>query len=466
MNKIFHSNYYRVVKENVIGFLSVLLAISFLLMEMTPFYFIKKIVSLLVLLFILISIFNLKGTIAKIVYILMGMTFIILIGNKNIMNTLMEGALVNLPIVCIFVLTPLLGISIKVGGYIESLRYLLGRFKNSATFFYIVFLILTHLFSVLLNIGSILINLHLMESSNVRSKRLIANALNRGYTTITVWSPYLGVMVLVVSQLKIEWFTLVSYTVGFVLLSLIIAVLVEVNVIRHEEIHLNKLSNDSSDFEEIIEGKLLKIVELFVLLVFSMGLILIIDKFTNISIVLAIAFVSLLFPLIWCLLKGIIRRYKNEVIMHATKTLPNLKTEFTLFLVAGIFSYAFVQSPLNEKSTELLNLFFGQSSLLMAIALSSVIILTGILGLHPVVMLTIFATSIDPEQIGLSSLYFAALLLGSAGIANTISPATAVNNLVSNTLGVEIFTVSFKWNWIYALILFIALPVYLLVVGV
>ena len=134
--------------------------------------------------------------------------------------------------------------------------------------------------------------------------------------------------------------------------------------------------------------------------------------------------------------------------------------------VAGIFSYAFVQSPLSEKSTELLNLFFGQSSLLMAIALSSVIILTGILGLHPVVMLTIFATSIDPEQIGLSSLYFAALLLGSAGIANTISPATAVNNLVSKTLGVEIFTVSFKWNWIYALILFIALPVYLLVVGV
>ena len=109
-------------------------------------------------------------------------------------------------------------------------------------------------------------------------------------------------MVLVVSQLKIEWFTLVSYTVGFVLLSLIIAVLVEVNVIRHEEIHLNKLSNDSSDFEEIIEGKLLKIVELFVLLVFSMGLILIIDKFTNIIIVLAIAFVSLLFQLNLCLL--------------------------------------------------------------------------------------------------------------------------------------------------------------------
>lgn len=457
--------YFSVVDDNVVGIIAILLPIGYIFIELLNYSVFNTVVSLLVFTFILKSIFHLQGAVAKIIYVLIGLTILLLISADNVIDILLNGALVNLPIVSILMLTPLLGISVKVAGYDSSLRIVLGKYRNNAYFFYIVFLVLTHIFSVILNIGSILINRHLMESSNVRSKRLIANSLNRGFTTITTWSPYLGVMALVVSQLQIEWFELISYTMGFVVISLFVAVTVEIKTIQKEQNRLNKLNEVEAVQVLDVKSYKGKIIELVCLLILSMGLVLFIEQFTNIKIVLAILYVSILFPLLWCLIKGQFSSYKKEVYHHIKHTIPNLQTEFTLFLVAGIFSYAFVQSSLSQKSIEILNAIFGHSVFLMAIALSSIIIFTGILGLHPAVMLTIFATSIVPEQIGLSPLFFAALLLGSSGIANTVSPATAVNNLVANNLRLDVYTVSLKWNWLFALILFITLPVYMIVVG-
>lgn len=85
-------------------------------------------------------------------------------------------------------------------------------------------------------------------------------------------------------------------------------------------------------------------------------------------------------------------------------------------------------------------------------------------GLHPVVLLTVFVMTIDPAVIGFSSMQFAFLLLGSTAVANTISPSTAVNNLLSKELRIDLFTISFRWNWRYAVVLFCILHVYLHVV--
>jgi hypothetical protein len=57
-----------------------------------------------------------------------------------------------------------------------------------------------------------------------------------------------------------------------------------------------------------------------------------------------------------------------------------------------------------------------------------------LVGLHPIVLVTIFATGIDPASLGISPLFLALLLLGSWGISNPVSPASAVNNLLSGLL--------------------------------
>lgn len=102
------------------------------------------------------------------------------------------------------------------------------------------------------------------------------------------------------------------------------------------------------------------------------------EQFTNIKTVLTILYVSILFPLIWCLIRGQFTSYKKEVSHHIRNTLPNPQTEFTLFLVIGIFSHAFVQSSFSDTTIEILKALFGHSMFLMSIILSSIIIITGI----------------------------------------------------------------------------------------
>lgn len=443
--------------------LSVLLVANFILMQVTNHPYIHFFVGLYICFYIIASLPFLKGMSAKITIGLMAMTILLLIGKEKFYILLVEGATTNLSIVCILILTPLLGIPVRVGNYLKSLGYLLSKLKNNVHFTYIIFLGLTHIFSVILNIGSLVINLHLMNSSNVRSKRLIASVLNRGYTTTSSWSPYLAVMTLVVSQLGIEWSKLVLYTIGFVFLSLIIAFLTELKEISAEKNRINSEAVNSTPHVEDVKRNevFFKMIELFILLSLSMGLVLVVEKNTNLGMVLSISFVSVVFPLVWCTLRGRLPHYKKEVIAHTTKTVPNMQSEFTMFLVAGIFSHVFVQSPLSGKFIHMLNMSFGFSSLLMSIVLSMAIILTGIVGLHPAVMLTIFVTALNPEQIGLTPIYFAALLLGSVGIANTLSSGTAVNNLLANELKIDLFTLSFRWNWLYASILFLVLLLYL-----
>ncbi|MFS0575644.1 hypothetical protein AB1K83_08420 [Sporosarcina sp. 179-K 3D1 HS] len=459
-------NQMRTTKIEYRGILAILLVVNYILIQFLDNQLMRNFASVYTCFYILLSLPALRGMVARITYVLLLSTVALLVGQSDFLHVLMEGAITNLSIVCILVLTPLLGIPVRTGDYIESLQRMLAKLGNRTGISYVMFLLLTHLLSVVLNIGSIVINLHLISSSTLQSKRLIASILVRGYTTITTWSPYMAIMILVIGQLGIPWSSLAIYTIGFALTSLIVAVVMESKALRREKslIRENGLLMKEKDVPQ--KKTAWKIVELVVVLFLSTGLVLWVMQATDIGMVMSISAVSVLFPFVWCLLKGQSRGYVEEVRRHTTSAIPNLQGEFTLFLVAGIFSYVFVRSPLSDQFVNLLHLAFGSSTLLLGIVLSVTMIGAAVAGLHPVVLLTVFVTTIDPAVIGFSPIQFAFLLLGSTAVANTISPSTAVNNLLSKELRVDLFTISFRWNWRYATVLFCILHLFLQVTGV
>lgn len=443
--------------------LSVLLVINFMMMQFINHPYIDFFVGVYVCFYIVASLRYLKGMSAKITIGLLVTIPFLLIGNEKFYIALVEGATTNLAIVIIIILTPLLGIPVRVGDYLTSLSHLLSKLKSNVAFIYTIFLSLTHVFSVILNIGAVVINLHLIGSSHVKSKRLIGSLLIRGYTTMWLWSPYTAVMIIVINPLGLAWGELALYMIGFALLALIVGVLIEFKEINQETKRVTSdILHSEQGTEHMERSKVfLKMAELFVLMALSMALVLILEQNTNLGMVLSIAIVAVVFPIVWCLLKRLLPQYKKEVITHVTKTVPNMQSEFTMFLVAGVFSHAFVQSPLSDQFVHMLNALFGSSSLLMSVALSLTIILTSIVGLHAAVMLTIFATALNPELIGFTPVYFAVLLLGSASIANAVSTGSALSNFLAKELKTDVFTVSFKWNWLYAASLFIVFLFYL-----
>jgi hypothetical protein len=131
--------------------------------------------------------------------------------------------------------------------------------------------------------------------------------------------------------------------------------------------------------------------------------------------------------------------YRQGIKAHVTLTIPSLKKEITLFLAAGFFSGAIGGTSFGLWVPKLLTMV--PLPIPFTLVVSAVILITGtsLVGLHPIVLVTIFATGIDPASLGISPLFLALLLLGSWGISNPVSPASAVNNLLSGLLKKDVF---------------------------
>ena len=96
------------------------------------------------------------------------------------------------------------------------------------------------------------------------------------------------------------------------------------------------------------------------------------------------------------------------------------------------------------------------------VSLLTVVLLaaTSLVGLHPIVLVSIIATGIEPSAVQMSPELLALLLLGSWGISNTISPASAVNNLLAGLYKKPVFQLA-ALNYKYAAYMAIALLLYL-----
>lgn len=453
----------------IISVLAIILALGFIVTELVSYPLFEYIISGTILLLMLISLPQLRGATAIITYLLLGLGAILLIGNKEAVTIIIEGVRTNLTLITIFVVTPMLGITIRTSNYIEGLKVMLEKVKNNATFFYISTTFLTHILGFIINIGSVTINYFLTKASNVRSSRIIANALNRGFTTSIFWSPYFSAMALIISQLDIAWGKIGFHAFLFALLSMTVGYFIERPYIKEEEKYLLELEREKQTEDKQVLGSVKarkKVIELIILIFFMVISVLLLERFTSFNMVLSICIVSIFFPLIWCFLRREFKSYLNEMKHYTTKTIPNLRQEMTLFLSAGLFSAIFVQSPLSIIMIDYLNLWFGQSVILMTFALSSIIIITAIIGMHPIILVTILVTSVEPSLIGLSKENFALILLASWGLSNTISPTTAVNNILAKFFNENIMTVSLYWNWKYALFMMCLLPMYIYFINI
>ncbi|BCJ86690.1 hypothetical protein [Effusibacillus dendaii] len=386
----------------------------------------------------------------------------------------------NVAIVMLFVFAPLFGIPVRSRRYADALQEMYRSHIRKKNSFFLGTQLLTHLLGVVLNIGTVSVVYDLASvNPRVRSKRLLAAALNRGYTTSLYWSPYFAAMALVTSNLGVAWVQLFPYAIGFVWISFTVSFLIEwanaKRTVGEEAVETELLFDDrnGSAVEELATAarpetmrppspvSMRPIGHLAFYLLSATVFVLLPETFLSLPIVIIICFVSVLYPLIWCRLTGSLADYREGLHRHVHVSLPGLRKEIVLFLAAGFFSGAIGQSQVGDYVPELLAFFHGAAAVWFSVFTLLLALITALLGIHPIILMTILILGVNPASIGMTPLHFALLLLGSWGISNTISPATAVNNLLSVFLQVDVFRLSIRWNLAYSLILSALLPIYL-----
>lgn len=450
--------------DKALTVLLLIVALLYVLLVFFPSKGLETAASLIIGIIIIWNLPSLRGTIRVITYSLFVSAIIIFIVQKTPSHIWMEGLRVNLTLVTIFIFVPLLGIPIRIGGYLDSLKIIFKLTFRKSGYLFLSTQLLTHVLAVVLNIGSVSIVHFLSKASPIQSPRLLASAITRGFGSAIYWSPYFAAVALVLSGLELQWSSIVVYSLGFGVTSLAVSLFSDRAFLKSVQLEATEVEHQPIE-PNMLQAKR-KLTELFLLLIFMMGSVVVIEMATGMSMVMIICLTAVIFPLLWSVLRQQFSGYRQEVKNHLYRTLPNMKKEIVLFFIAGFFSKAFVQTEISGAVVQAIANLVGGSTIGAAYCILLIIVFTSIAGLHPIVTVTILVTSFEPSLLGMSESFFAVLLLGSWGISNTLSPATAVNNLLANLWRLDIADVSYRWNIKYACVLGLLLPIYLTILPI
>ncbi|CAM4394246.1 hypothetical protein FHS16_001952 [Paenibacillus endophyticus] len=367
-----------------------------------------------------------------------------------------ESAGINVTIVTLFLFAPLFGIPVRLPAYVEALKKFYEVNLRSKSALFLGTQLLTQLMGVFINVGSIPVVYQLVYvKPQPGMNLLLANALNRGFAGAILWSPYFAAMTLVTSALGLPWSSVLPYMLGLAILSLFVSWLVDSRELLH--IDLAEPSQAAKKKERAVFP-----FGLGIYLIAAIIVILAMERVIDLPMVLLICLAALSYPLLWCFVKGEMTVYKEGFKNHVTVTLPALRKEITLFLAAGFFSGSIGVTKFGEIVPSLLEHIPLPVAVTFSIFTVALIAGTSLIGLHPIVPVTILAGSIDPLHVQISPIYFAVLLLGSWALSNPISPASAVNNLLAGLLKKTVFEVAMP-NYKFAACMALGLMIYLLI---
>lgn len=403
-----------------------------------------------------------KGFIKYISIILFITGSFILIINDSGLEVWFSSISINHMLVSLFVATPLLGAPFQSQSFMDALEGLYIKFLYKPTMFSIVTQLLTHVTAIVLNIGSISIFLHLSTSNPyVKSNRIISAALIRGLAGSIIWSPFFAAMALILSQLPIEWKTIFPFLLGYIILFFIISIIIEYLYIRTQFIEIEDSSKEQENIKNPREVNWKKILEFIFLIIVIIMIVFVLKSITSFPIVSVIVITAYLYPVFYFVLKKQFLEMREAGKYYIQKTLSEKRKEIVLFLLIGFFGGAIAETSFGIWFSGILVNTFGEFILGISLVIALSMIIISSVGFHPVMIATIYTTSIDPSMLNMSMNYFAILLLGSWGISTISSPMTAVNFLVSNYLNEKLITTSFKWNILFILFSLIALLIYL-----
>ena len=196
-----------------------------------------------------------------------------------------------------------------------------------------------------------------------------------------------------------------------------------------------------------------KVLELSFFGSILISVITIVSLITGISTINVVSITSLVFPVIWLALIGrlpvLIRELKGD---YFTERLPRLKNEIVLFVGAGLFATSISYSHLGDYVPQFLNLIVGNNALLLAIVIIFGSLTLAVLGVHPIITVTILSGTVSPAAYGATPTYMALILAISWAMGVTISPSAANVIAISGLTEQSPILVGVRWNGLYVLI--------------
>src|SRR5699024_5940320 len=132
--------------SNIIqSFLIGSLPLFFIILQFNSGSQIKNLLSIIIVVLLVVCLPNIKGLILYISLFLLSISLFLMLYYNAPLKEWSDSLRVNLTLVSIFIVVPLLGIPVRIGGYVDSFRVLFSNLINKPFFLYFGMNLLTHL---------------------------------------------------------------------------------------------------------------------------------------------------------------------------------------------------------------------------------------------------------------------------------------------------------------------------------
>jgi hypothetical protein len=306
-------------------------------------------------------------------------------------------------------------------------------------------LIGTHLFSTVINLSALLLVADRLQHQG-RLKRETAISLTRAFTAAAFWSPFFAAMGVAL-----------TYAPGASLGTLVLQGIPLAMFALWYTYRDVKNRADMTFFQGYpIHFSSLWIPSVLLLIVLT------IHEFRpNYSVILVVAALSLLLPLVMALISSLLLSRNSaggaafsDFTRHSLHELPKMSAELSLFLSAGVLAAGLNSLVLSYQDALSLSAF----SYPLAVDLLILMVLLAVVGIHPVISITIAGTLLAPLDANANIVGL--LFLSAWAIGVSVAPLSGMNLALMGRYSLKSRQV-FSWHWQYALVMLSVCSVYL-----
>ncbi len=182
----------------------------------------------------------------------------------------------------------------------------------------------------------------------------------------------------------------------------------------------------------------------------------------RISIIVAVALMSILIPIIWMVAIKRVTLFKQKVKdEYVAVKLPNVKGQMILFTAAGVLASGISYSGVGEMAVTTLLQITNGGALEATILVMILALVCSAFGVHPLVYTTVIGGSLTAAQLGVSPVYMTLLLAMGWALGNAVCPTSANSIAVSQLVERSPFKLALNWNVSYVLVSTVILVAFL-----
>ncbi|UAC49733.1 hypothetical protein K6959_08050 [Bacillus aquiflavi] len=432
------------IYEKVMNVLLLLLVFTFLLNYFILFdsYFIYVGFLSFVVILLCLPITSGLPRIFSLLMLLIGMTVMIWTAKPFSIWTPMFTKNMSLVILIIFV--PVLAIPLSIGQYNQEMMKFLIRFTEKKSLLFLWISSTIFVLGSIVNLGSISVVHSIIEKAHI-PKEFLGRVYVRGFTSVITWSPFFASVFLILFTLNLSVANFIFYSFILGTIQLIAANL----LFRYREKDKISFQHRPRVLHNINRKKVKELAVVFFLLVV---IVLSIERFVNTNMSIVITMIVVLITFGWCFFLRKVKEILLQFHQFSMNVLPKRANEVVLFLTAGFFSETLSMTPLGQHVQKLFMFLANKTIILVILFMLIITMLFALAGIHQIVTISAFLSSVNPLEFGFSHLMFALTLTCSWSLSTLISPTTPVNIITAQLLKVNIPDL-IRWNAPFAILM-------------